>query len=32
MEEEKIYTAIRQVYGYTDEGDRVVDWLIDNLK
>ena len=32
MEEDKIYNAIRKTYGYGDEGDRLVDWLIDNLK
>ena len=32
MEEDKIYNAIRKVYGYTDDGDKLVDWLFDNLK
>lgn len=32
MQEEKIYNAIRKTYGYGDEGDNLVDWLIDNLK
>lgn len=32
MEEERIYTAIRQKYGYGKEGDRLVDWLIEHLK
>lgn len=32
MEEDKIYNAIRKVYGYGDEGDELVDWLINNLK
>lgn len=32
MEEDKIYNAIRKTYGYGDEGDKLVDWLIDNLK
>lgn len=30
--EEKIYEAIRAKYGYTTEGDELVDWLMDNLK
>ncbi len=30
--EEKIYEAIRAKYGYTSEGDELVDWLIDNIK
>ncbi len=32
MEEEKIFEAIRKKYGYTPEGDRLVDWLIDHIK
>lgn len=32
MQEDKIYNAIRKVYGYGDEGDKLVDWLIDNIK
>ena len=32
MHEDKIYNAIRKVYGYTNEGDELVDWLIENLK
>lgn len=32
MQEEKIYIAIRKVYGYGDEGDKLVDWLMNNLK
>lgn len=32
MKEEKIYEAIRAKYGYTTEGDELVDWLMDNLK
>ena len=32
MQEDKIYNAIRKVYGYTSEGDELVDWLIDNIK
>lgn len=32
MNEEKIYEAIRAKYGYTKEGDELVDWLIENLK
>lgn len=27
MEEDKIYQAIRKVYGYGVEGDKLVDWL-----
>ena len=32
MEEEKIFEAIRKKYGYTSEGDELVDWLIDHIK
>lgn len=32
MQEDKIYTAIRAKYGYGDEGDKLVDWLMENLK
>lgn len=32
MQEDKIYNAIRKTYGYGDEGDGLVDWLINNLK
>ena len=32
MQEEKIYNAIRKVYGYTDDGDTLVDWLIEHIK
>lgn len=32
MEEDKIYIAIRKVYGYSDEGNKLVDWLIENIK
>ena len=32
MQEDKIYTAIRAKYGYTTEGNELVDWLIENLK
>lgn len=30
--ENKIYEAIRSKYGYGNEGDAIVDWLIENLK
>lgn len=26
---EKIYTAIRETYGYTNESDKLVDFLLD---
>lgn len=26
---DKIYTAIRKTYGYNDEGDELVDFLLD---
>lgn len=32
MQEDKIYNAIRKVYGYGAEGDSLVDWLMDNIK
>ena len=32
FKEDKIYTAIRQMYGYGEEGDELVDWLMENLK
>lgn len=32
MQEDKIYNAIRKAYGYGDEGDKLVDWLMNNLK
>ena len=32
MQEKKIFEAIRAKYGYTSEGDELVDWLIENLK
>lgn len=31
MEEDKIYQAIRKVYGYGAEGDKLVDWLSDTV-
>lgn len=30
--EEKIYEAIRAKYGYSEEGDKIVDWLMDHLE
>ncbi len=30
--ENKIYLAIREKYGYGEEGDALVDWLIDNIE
>lgn len=30
--EDKIYTAVRAMFGYGDEGDEIIDWLISNLK
>lgn len=30
--ENKIYEAIRSKYGYGDEGDAIVNWLMNNLK
>lgn len=31
INEDKIYQAIRAKYGYTQEGDDLVDWLIEVL-
>ena len=31
MQEDKIYNAIRKVYGYTSEGDELVDYLMDAI-
>ena len=30
--EDKIYTAVRAMFGYGEEGDEVIDWLMDNSK
>lgn len=29
--EDKVYTAVRGMYGYGDEGGEIIDWLIEHL-
>lgn len=30
--EDKIYVSVRAMYGYGEEGDEIIDWLMENLK
>lgn len=32
MEEDKIYYAVRAKYGYGEEGDELIDWLLEHIK